>query len=101
MQFVPGRPPNLEAADAPICSALESLTIRIGVEILYLLIAYSTKPRPDASNIGRLRGLIDSLCCISHDRNRILLLLVVCLLPGPLPSVGVVHTVRPFRSALS
>lgn len=54
----------------------------LGGIAVYLLVSYFVRPRPDTSNVGFARGLIDHPFRWSDDFNRALVLLRVLLAPG-------------------
>lgn len=56
----------------------------LGCFALYLLLSYLLTPKPDASNLGWLGGLINNPFRISDDANRLLVLFYLFLLPGKL-----------------
>ena len=50
--------------------------------LLYLLLGYFVRPKPDMRNMGYLGGLIDDPLRYSDDQNRALLLFAFLLTPG-------------------
>lgn len=54
----------------------------LGLLATYLVVAYLVHPRPDRSNLGVARGLIDHPFRWSDDKNRMLLGLQIVLYPG-------------------
>ena len=52
--------------------------------LVYLLISRFASPRPDHTNMGWARGLLDNPFRISDDHNRLLLFFAFALIPGKL-----------------
>ena len=74
----------------------ENKWLALGFFALYLLLSYLLTPKPDASNLGWLGGLINNPFRISDDANRLLLFFYLFLLPGKL----IVFAIQTFCSLI-
>jgi hypothetical protein len=72
--------------------------IGMALSAAYLLVASRVRPRPDYSNVGLVRGLIDHPLRISDDLNRLLAFLLLFLLPGRLIGVAFRHGISAYRA---
>lgn len=79
--------------------AFKPIALCLGIELVYLFLAYRYKPVYESSNMGWLGGVIDNPFRISDDYNRMLLFLKLLLFPGRFVSIALVDFYRLMKNA--